>query len=214
MLTDAERYQLQWMIKHGHSLKELMDELTYYQNDLAIGGVENLSVRKVFDEWSNELGIINFKTAAALEYDNGAFYDSERGILIASFMTDYDDPTIEVFKATVADLREITSKLTEADIEYGQTTHELAGDNCEHIGTFRSVAELRGVGYLDSDFIDVSDTRALVDVVSRLTLEDNSKQGEQSLDEICAAKSDEADFVAGDLDGDRDNKEVAHEHGE
>ena len=29
MLTDYERYQLEWMIEHGHSLDELMDELTY-----------------------------------------------------------------------------------------------------------------------------------------------------------------------------------------
>lgn len=34
MLTDYERYQLEWMIEHRHSLDELMAELTYYQNDL------------------------------------------------------------------------------------------------------------------------------------------------------------------------------------
>lgn len=29
MLTDYERHQLEWMIEHGHSLDELMAELTY-----------------------------------------------------------------------------------------------------------------------------------------------------------------------------------------
>lgn len=198
MLTDYERYQLEWMIEHGHSLKELMDELTFYQNDLEATPGVNLTVLDVFDEWVDDRGFggelfvceqewseaegramtayDDFKLAAALTYENGAFYDPERGVLIASFMTDYDDPAIEVFEATTADLREITSGLTEAAIEYGQTPHELAGDNCKHIGTFRTIADLREAGYLDSELIDVSNTQSLVDAVSRLTLEDNVRE--------------------------------------
>ena len=33
-MTDYERYQLEWMIEHGHSLGELISELTSLQNDL------------------------------------------------------------------------------------------------------------------------------------------------------------------------------------
>lgn len=35
-MTDYERYQLKWMIDHGHSLGELMSELTNLQNDLEL----------------------------------------------------------------------------------------------------------------------------------------------------------------------------------
>lgn len=52
MLTDYERYQLEWMIDHGHSLDELMAELTYYQNDLEATKGVNLTVSDVFDAWT------------------------------------------------------------------------------------------------------------------------------------------------------------------
>lgn len=51
MLTDYERYQLEWMIGHGHSLRELMNELTSLQNILEDTPGVNLTVGDVFDEW-------------------------------------------------------------------------------------------------------------------------------------------------------------------
>lgn len=55
-LTDYERYQLEWMIDHGHGLGELVDELTGLQNDLEEKPGVNLSVRDVFDAWEAERG--------------------------------------------------------------------------------------------------------------------------------------------------------------
>lgn len=55
-LTDYERYQLEWMIDHGHGLAELVDELTGLQNDLEEKPGVNLSVRDVFDAWVTECG--------------------------------------------------------------------------------------------------------------------------------------------------------------
>lgn len=189
MTTEYERYQLEWMIAHGHGLKELMDELTLYQNELLLESDENLTVRDVFDEWVNDQGFggelfvceqewreSEGYELTALAQDNGAFYNPDRGVLIASYMNGYDDPTIEVFKATTADLRKFTSELTEDDIEYGLTTHELAGNNCARICSFRSIDELRDAGYLDSELIDVSDTRALVDAVKDLTSGDSVRE--------------------------------------
>lgn len=250
MLNEYERYQLQWMIDNGHSLDELMAELSLYQNELLLKADENLSVQEVFNEWVNDRGFgakwvdydhclgggelfaskqewresegrammahNDLSLTAALAHDNGAFYDPERGILIASYMTGYDDPTIEVYKTTTAALRKLTSELTELDIEYGLTTHEIAGNYCAHICSFRSIADLREAGYLDSKLVEVSDTRSLVDVVSRLTLEDGIEHidvghGEQGLDDLFAAKSDEADLVA---DGAEMNGDKAVEHDE
>lgn len=55
-LTDYERYQLEWMIEHGHSLKELMEELTLYQNELELTPGVNLTVHEVFNEWVDDHG--------------------------------------------------------------------------------------------------------------------------------------------------------------
>ena len=41
MITDYEKYQLQWMIDHGHSLQELMNVLADTANEnLSMGGFE------------------------------------------------------------------------------------------------------------------------------------------------------------------------------
>ena len=47
MITDYEKYQLQWMIDHGHSLQELMNVLADTANEnLSMGG----NVYFIFDE--------------------------------------------------------------------------------------------------------------------------------------------------------------------
>lgn len=61
MLTDYERYQLEWMIDHGHSLDELMAELTYYQNDLEATKGVNLTVSDVFDAWTSDRGFASLE---------------------------------------------------------------------------------------------------------------------------------------------------------
>lgn len=61
MLTDYERYQLEWMIEHGHSLDELMDELTYYQNDLEATRGVNLTVSDVFVAWTSDRGFVSLE---------------------------------------------------------------------------------------------------------------------------------------------------------
>ena len=61
MLTDYERYQLEWMIDHGHSLDELMAELTYYQNDLEATRGVNLTVSDVFDAWTSDRGFASLE---------------------------------------------------------------------------------------------------------------------------------------------------------
>lgn len=47
-----EEYQLQWMIGHKYSLKELMEELDKYQNDTD----EPLTVTELFSRWEKDAG--------------------------------------------------------------------------------------------------------------------------------------------------------------
>ncbi len=60
-MTDYEKYQLQWMIDHGHSLGDLMKELSCAQEDYCNapageGLNPNASVLDVFNEWEYNVG--------------------------------------------------------------------------------------------------------------------------------------------------------------
>lgn len=68
-MTDYERYQLEWMIEHGHSLAELISELTLVQNDLEATPGVNLSVRDVFDAWEQDQGFSGEVFACEEEYN-------------------------------------------------------------------------------------------------------------------------------------------------
>lgn len=53
-------------------------------------------------------------------------------------------------------------QLTPHDIEFGETTHELAGQFARHVATYHSVDELSSAGYLDNEnLLDVSSTEKL-----------------------------------------------------
>lgn len=67
-MTDYERYQLEWMIDHGHSLGELMSELTNLQNDLELTPGVNLSVADVFETWEEDRGFGGEVWACEAEY--------------------------------------------------------------------------------------------------------------------------------------------------
>lgn len=60
-LTDYERNQLEWMIDHGHSLDELMENLTYYQNELESTRDVNLTVSEIFDVWTSGRGFASLE---------------------------------------------------------------------------------------------------------------------------------------------------------
>lgn len=50
MLTDYERYQLEWMIDHGHSLKEFVQGLDLVDRD----GIDSLE--DAYAIWENDYG--------------------------------------------------------------------------------------------------------------------------------------------------------------
>lgn len=68
-MTDYERYQLEWMIEHGHSLGELISELTSLQNDLEATPGVNLTVGDVFDAWEQDHGFGGEVFACEAEYN-------------------------------------------------------------------------------------------------------------------------------------------------
>lgn len=52
-MSEYERYRLQWMLDHDHSLTELIRELNDYQNE---ADDMELTVQDVFNEWERDTG--------------------------------------------------------------------------------------------------------------------------------------------------------------
>ncbi len=50
-LRGYERYQLEWMIDHGHSIKDLMNALENHRQN-TFGS----NLNELFNEWENEIG--------------------------------------------------------------------------------------------------------------------------------------------------------------
>lgn len=56
-MTKYEKYQLQWMIDHGYSLKSLVDELTQLQyGDPEDSGTISTPVSELFARWEADVG--------------------------------------------------------------------------------------------------------------------------------------------------------------
>lgn len=112
--------------------------------------------------------IRNGRIRDKMERENGAFYNPATGDLILSYLAYSEDPEIIVHAATPQDLRGLVSGLSDADIEYGDTVHELAGGlPCR--GRYDTFDEFASGGLLDAgELLDVSDVRGLVAAVEDL----------------------------------------------
>lgn len=56
-MSDYEKFQLQWMIEHGHSLRELMEELQSLQyDDPEDSGRISTPITELFTEWDADRG--------------------------------------------------------------------------------------------------------------------------------------------------------------
>lgn len=82
-MTDYERYQLEWMIDHGHSLGELMTELTNLQNDLELTPGVNLTVSDVFEAWEHDHGFGGELYACEDEYNDVEGIEAEPDLKVA-----------------------------------------------------------------------------------------------------------------------------------
>lgn len=73
-MTNYEKYQLQWLIDHNHSLTELIQELEDYINQESSDIKINLS--KAFKEWKSDIGFNSEIYACEEEFNDAeAYYD-------------------------------------------------------------------------------------------------------------------------------------------
>ncbi len=56
-MSNYDRYQLQWMISHGYSLRNLIEELTKIQQyDSEYGARISIPISELYDEWVADVG--------------------------------------------------------------------------------------------------------------------------------------------------------------
>lgn len=81
-MSDYERYQLQWMIDHGHTLRELIGELQDMQyDDPEDSDRISTPISELFDEWEEDRGFGSEIYACEREWreNEGMKGESEHG---------------------------------------------------------------------------------------------------------------------------------------
>ena len=126
MLTDYERYQLEWMIEHGHSLKEFVQGLDLVDRD----GIDSLE--EAYAIWENDYGFGGEVFSNEREWYTLAFPGDELAVAINPSLT-FDDaiaavPTGDGFYTALGDAAD--SLLRERIFEelcnrYGYTYDEV-----------------------------------------------------------------------------------------
>lgn len=66
-MTDYQKYQLQWMIEHGYSLQDLIQELTACQKE---SEDSELTVEDIFLDWEFNCGFGGELWACEDEYND------------------------------------------------------------------------------------------------------------------------------------------------
>ena len=79
-MSDYEKFQLQWMIEHGHSLRELLEELERAQyedpeNDARI----STPITELFAEWEKDCGFGSEIWPGEAEYEDCEGKDATNG---------------------------------------------------------------------------------------------------------------------------------------
>lgn len=197
MLTDYERYQLEWMIEHGHSLKEfvqgldlvdrdgidsLEDVYAIWENDYGFGG-EVFSNEREFKE--EDLPEIMRKPEHETEMGRilkkgGALYSPERGIVIASYLKEEVSPRIEVYygyppyvlASLVGRNFGVTVDSSIMDIQDALADPSLPRRFDHELADFASVDEFMSSRFPNSatDWLDVSGNTGLEDMLQLLDI--------------------------------------------
>lgn len=86
-MSDYEKFQLQWMIDHGHSLRELVEELQSLQyDDPEDSDRISTPITELFEEWEQDRGFGSEIWPCEAEYEDceGKDAASEKLVLLYS----------------------------------------------------------------------------------------------------------------------------------
>ena len=88
-MSDYETFQLQWMIDHGHSLRELMEELQSLQYDDPEDSDQiSTPITELFERWEQDRGFGSEIWPCEAEYEGCEGKDAAGGKIILLFSDD------------------------------------------------------------------------------------------------------------------------------
>lgn len=88
-MSDYEKFQLQWMIDHGHSLRELMEELQSLQYDDPEDSDQiSTPITELFERWEQDRGFGSEIWPCEAEYEGCEGKDAAGGKIILLFSDD------------------------------------------------------------------------------------------------------------------------------
>lgn len=118
---------------------------------------------------------------------NAAYYNPETGDLIVSYLTDYEDPTVEVFSYTPDELLDEIARQG-GDLENLElTAHDITadGDYSHHVATYHSTDELAESGIFGKgNLMDVSGEISLAETMSSLKSDKPVPEGLLNIDNV------------------------------
>lgn len=109
-MTQFERYQLQWMLDHNHSIKEMIDELSKYQKCCE----ENADIKSVFSEWEISSGFLSEIWACEAEW------------------SEFDKTENETVAQVIFGEEDIRLRLEELGFEENEELFSLVKRKCQH----------------------------------------------------------------------------------
>lgn len=90
-MTEYQKYQLHWMVDHGYSLDDLMDELTRFQyNDPEDSNKISTPVSELFGEWAADAGFGSEIWACEAEWFDCERENAVEEIVDAEFTSVWD----------------------------------------------------------------------------------------------------------------------------
>ena len=88
-MSDYEKFQLQWMIDHGHSLRELMEKLQSIQYDDPEDSDQiSTPITELFERWEQDRGFGSEIWPCEAEYDGCEGKGAAGGKIILLFSDD------------------------------------------------------------------------------------------------------------------------------
>lgn len=105
-MTKYQKYQLQWMIDHDHSLDELIGELTDLQySDPEDSDMISQPVSDLFDEWNQDCGFGGELWACEAEWNECESRETNSAVVDAEYTSVWDGESVVLSSPCKVNLR-------------------------------------------------------------------------------------------------------------
>ena len=124
-MSDYEKFQLQWMIDHGHSLRELMEELQSLQYDDPEDSDQiSTPITELFERWEQDRGFGSEIWPCEAEYEGCEGKDAAGGKIILLFSDDDGVFDTALYRVRNYDGHRVAQSLGNAEMKWRHSEDE------------------------------------------------------------------------------------------